>query len=502
MALRIRYTRLRGSPLIGLVVPTMRSQLLLLLPILSFLPTDLFAATPPNILLISIDDLNDWVGCLGGHPQASTPSIDRLASQGVLFRNAHCQAPVCQPSRASLMVSRFPSSTGLFFLNPGLRESPVTKHETTLPEAFARAGFQVMAAGKLFHSGDNRRVFGGVGEYGGNFGGFGPRPEQKLSQPHGHPLWDWGAYPNATEEMPDHQIASWATERLRREYDQPFFLAVGFYRPHVPMYVPPEWFDRHPRDRVKLPELARGDVDDLSTYARDLTTLKHVAPQHTWLRESGQWAHAVQSYLASVSFVDHCVGRVLAALEDRRDADNTIVCLFSDHGFHLGEKARWAKRSLWEDGTRVPMILSGPNIGPGICDRPVGLIDLYPTLLALTGQAADGKHQGQSLQPLLADPQRPWPRPALTTFGPGNHAVRSTRWRYIHYLDGSEELYDHDQDPHEWNNLAADPQLQPVLEAHRRWLPDTEQPILGSGSTGHAAYAAAAARMSQAQLPE
>jgi choline-sulfatase len=470
----------------------MRFLAVLMLLVVGTCSQTVLAAERPNVILISVDDLNDWVGCLQGHPQALTPNIDRLAQRGVLFQNAHCQAPVCQPSRASLMVSRLPSSTGLYFLNPGLQQSEVTKNEKTIPEAFADAGYEVMGAGKLFHHRDNQRVFGGVGEYGGNFGGFGPRPEKKISQPHGHPLWDWGAYPERTADMPDHKIASWAAGKLKSDFEKPYFLAVGFYRPHVPMYAPKKWYDLHPRDQVLLPMLKKGDVDDLSAYARNLVTLKHVAPEHGWMKQSGQWPHAVRSYLASVSFADHCVGMVLDALQQRADRDNTVVCLFSDHGFHLGEKERWAKRSLWEDGTRVPLIVAGPSIKPAVCDRPVGLIDIYPTLLKLTGQKINPQHEGQSLTPLLEDPAQKWDRPAITSFGRGNHAVRSTRWRYIRYVDGSEELYDHDRDAHEWTNLAADPKLKTVLSEHRRWLPKTEQPILGKGSTGHKAYAAAA----------
>ena len=452
-------------------------------------------ARSPNVVLVSVDDLNDWVGCLAGHPQASTPNIDRLAARGVNFRNAHCQAPVCQPSRSSLMVSRFPSSTGLYFLDPGLRDSPVTQAAVTIPEAFAAAGYRVRGVGKLFHSRLNQEIFAAVGEYGGNFGGVGPRPAEKISQPHGHPLWDWGAFPERTADMPDYRIAEWAVQQLTAHIDreQPLFLAVGFFRPHVPMYVPQRWFDLHPRDRIRLPLCQAGDLDDLSPYARDLTTLEHVAPTHRWMIESDEWTHAVQAYLASVSFVDDCIGRVLDAVDRQDGGRETIVCLFGDHGFHLGEKERWAKRSLWEDGTRVPFILAGPTVKPAVCDRPVGLIDTFPTLLELTGLPAVSEHEGQSLVPLLNDPQREWDRPAITTFGPGNHAVRSTRWRYIRYVDGSEELYDHDVDPHEWTNLAADAKYASILEQHRRWLPKSEQPILGQNSTGHKAYAAAAA---------
>ena len=352
-----------------------------------------------------------------------------------------------------------------------------------------------MGAGKLFHNRDNQRVFAGVGQYGGSFGGFGPRPKKKISQPHGHPLWDWGAFPENTSDMPDTKIALWAAQKLKAKYDKPYFLAVGFYRPHVPMYAPKKWFDMHPRDKIKLPLLQDGDVDDLSAYARDLVTLRHVAPQHAWVKQSGQWPHAVQSYLASITFADHCVGMVLDALDRRADAENTVICLFADHGFHLGEKQRWAKRSLWEDGTRVPLTVAGPAIKPGVSNRPVGLIDIYPTLLDLCGLKANPQHEGQSLGPLLADPARAWDRPARTTFGLGNHSIRSTRWRYIRYVDGSEELYAHDNDQHEWKNLAADPKLKDVIAEHRRWLPKSEKPILGRGSTGHRAYEAAAARL-------
>ena len=473
----------------------MRNFVLSLVFITLMLTRSSTAADRPNVVLISIDDLNDWVGCLDGHPQAKTPHIDGLASRGVLFRNTHCQAPVCQPSRASLMVSRFPSSTGLYFLNPGLPDSDVTKDVPTMPETFAAAGYKVMGVGKLFHNKDNQRVFNSVGEYGGSLGGFGPRPQKKISQPHGHPLWDWGAFPDNIEDMPDYKIATWAKNKLQADHDKPFFLAVGFYRPHVPMFAPQEWFVMHPRQRIRLPLIDEHDTHDLTTYGKNLTTLEHVAPEHNWVKESGEWTHAVQAYLASTSFADHCLGIVLDALSKRADADNTIICLFSDHGFHLGEKERWAKRSLWEDGTRVPMIFAGPTIEPAVCDRPTGLIDIFPTLLDLTGQPKDATHEGQTLTPLLEDPSRDWERPAITTFGKGNHAVRSNRWRYIRYVDGSEELYDHSKDPHEWTNLAHDRELQNVIAEHRRWLPQEERPILGANSTGHKAYAAAAKRL-------
>ncbi len=447
----------------------------------------LHGADRPNILLISVDDLNDWAGCLGGHPQALTPNIDRLANRGTLFANAHCQSPVCNPSRASMMTGRYPHSTGVYFLRPDLRVAPTLKNVLTLPEQFAANGYDTLAVGKIFHGGDERFF----DEYGGKNGGFGPRPKTKISQPHGHPLWDWGAYPASDEMMPDWIAAQWAVSKLKQRSDKPFFMGVGFYRPHVPMFAPQKWFDKHPRTKIQLPLVSSNDRDDLSQYAIDLTNLKHVSPEHSWVVEAGQWDHAVQAYLASVTFADHCVGIVLDALDASPHAKNTIVVLFSDHGFHLGEKQRWAKRSLWEDGTRVPLIISGPGLPRGQrTDRPAELLDVFPTLLQLAQLDADPTLEGQSLTPLLKNPNADWDHPAITSFGPGNYAIRSTRYRFIQYHDGSRELYDHTTDQHEWKNLAAQAEYDSILAEHAKYIPEKEHPLLPGGSTGHKAFEA------------
>jgi arylsulfatase A-like enzyme len=444
----------------------------------------------PNVLLIGVDDLNDWVGALDGHAQASTPNVDQLAQRGTLFTNAHCQAPVCRPSRASLMTGLYPSTTGLYFLNPSIEQSKVARQVPTLPERFAKAGYRTLGVGKLFHW-KHRPYFD---EYGGRFGGMGPRPEEKISYPRGHPLWDWGAYPKRDAQMPDHKVADWAIKRLNKaaKTNQPFFLGVGFFRPHVPMYAPQKWFDQHPRGNVELPQTFTDDRDDLSRYAKLLTT-PDPAPPHEWLVENNEWRHAVQAYLACTTFADHQVGRVLDALRNSEAADNTVVVLFSDHGFHLGEKQRWAKRTLWETSTRVPMIVAGPGAPAGQrSNRPVGLIDIYPTLLDLTGIERAAHLEGRSLTPLLADPAAEWNRPIRTSFGKGNYAVRSNRWRYIRYADGSEELYDRANDPRERHNLAEKDKYDNIKARLREHLPDTAAPILGQGSTGHRHYKDAA----------
>jgi len=452
-----------------------------------------FAATPspsrkPNVLLIAVDDLNDWVGCMGGHPQAKTPNIDRLASRGVLFTNAHCQSPVCNPSRASLMTSLYPSTSGIYFLNPGIAGSPVAAKSKLMPNRFQEEGYHVTGAGKLFHGWQNRKY---MPNYGGDFGSFGPRPKKKISPYPGHPLWDWGAFPDNDSQMPDYKIASWGISQLKKTHDKPLFLGTGFFRPHVPQYAPQKWFDLHPLETVELPKTIADDLKDISQYGIDITRLKHVAPTHKWVTDNNQWKPLVQSYLACVSFVDAQIGRVCKALENSEYADNTYIVLFADHGFHLGEKQRHAKRSLWEDSTRTPLIIAGPGIPRGKkCNKPAQLLDIYPTLLELTGHKADPSHEGNSLAALVKNPDADWPHMARISFGPGNYAIVSQRYRYIQYNDGSEEFYDHDKDPHEWHNVAKQPEYAQAIKQHRLEVPQKRHRILGENSTGHRSYRA------------
>ena len=442
----------------------------------------------PNILLIAIDDLNDWIGCMGGHPQAKTPNIDRLAQRGILFNNAHCQSPVCNPSRASMMTGLYPETTGIYFLKPIIEGSPVASKSLLMPERFVQEGYHVTAAGKLFHGSDNDKY---LPNYAGRFGGVGPFPKEKISPFPGGKLWDWGVFPEKDELMPDHMIASWAEQQLKQEYDKPLWLGVGFYTPHVPQYAPQKWFDLYPLETLQLPAVPEDDLADLSEYAINITRLKHIAPTMEWVQENGQWELLVQSYLACISFVDHQVGRVLDALDASPYGKNTIIVLYTDHGFHQGEKERFAKRTIWQDGAGVPLIIAGPGIAGGkTCTQPVQLLDIYPSLLDLAGLAEDENLEGNSLKPLLKDPGSEWPHMARSSFGPGNVAIISEGYRYIHYNDGSEELYDRQADPHEWNNLAGQQQFESVMEEHRAALPSSYNPVLGENSTGHKSFEA------------
>lgn len=428
----------------------------------------------PPILVISIDDLNDWVGCLEGHPQARTPNIDRLAQRGTLFSNAHCQSPVCTPSRASLLTGLRPSTTGLYFLQPPLPASSVATSVPHLLEYFGDRGYHTLGAGKFVHR--NEDDYFEV--YGGGMGGFGPLPEQKLTYPHGVRLWDWGAYPETDEETPDWKVADWVIEQLNEKREEPFFLVAGFWRPHVPMYASQKWHDRFPLDSIRLPETRSDDREDLSPYALELTH-GEPAPRHQWFLDNDAWATAVQSYLASVAFVDAQVGRVLDALDASPYRDEAIVVLFSDHGWHLGEKQRWAKRSLWSDGTRVPLIIAAPGFPANKVSRqPAGLIDLYPTLTELAGLETPKHLEGRSLTPQLRKAETARETPVVTTFGPENHALRFAGWSYLHYADGSEELYNLERDPHEWHNLAGQPEHARRIEHYRKFLPRENVPVL------------------------
>jgi len=448
----------------------------------------------PNILLISVDDLNDWVGCLGGHPQVKTPNIDYLASKGVLFTNAHAQTAICNPSRTSIMTSLYPSTTGIYFNSGRIKDSPAAEKNVVLTKRFEREGYAVIGAGKLFHHHEENEK--NIKYYAGDFGNFGPLPDKKLSSFTGVKVWDWGPYPSHDEQMPDYKIAKWATRKLGKKYDSSFFLAVGFYRPHVPMYAPRKWFNLYPLKNLILPVVKQKDIADIPQYGYNLTKsddkVNRLEPTHEWVIKNDQWKNLVQSYLASISFVDDQIGRVMDALENSLFKDNTYVVLFGDHGFHLGEKDIWGKQTLWERSTRVPLILIGPSIPKGrVCNKPVQLLDIYPTLLELTGHKADPKLEGHSIVKLLKYPEQDWPYKARSCFGPGNYAICSERYRYIHYNDGSEELYDHESDPHEWNNIINNQGIQEIIKTHKLVIPQECYLILGSGSTGHRAYSEA-----------
>jgi len=436
----------------------------------------------PNVLFVAIDDQNDWVGPLGGHPLVKTPNLDRLAARGTTFLNAHVQSPICNPSRTSLMLGLRPTTTGIYGLSPWFRTLPQWQDRVTLPQHFKAQGYRTFITGKVYH--------GGVGEpqkralefdVWGPPAGVGIRPDRKLVGPTpmgNNPLVDWGVFPHRDEDKQDFKVASWAVDQLRgMPKQQPFFLAVGFFLPHVPCYATPKWSDLYPDDDSILPRIKEDDRNDTPRFSWYLHWYLP-EPRLQWLQEKNQWRNLVRSYLACTSFMDAQIGRLLDALEAADLADNTIIVVWGDNGWHLGEKGITGKNTLWERSTRVPLIFAGPGIAKAArCYQPAELLDLYPTLVELCGLPARADLEGMTLVPQLRDVEARRLRPAITSHNQGNHAVRSEHWRYIQYADGTEELYDHRNDPHEWTNLAEDSRLSAVLAEHRKWLPRLDAPL-------------------------
>jgi len=473
-------------------MPTHRSTFLLSILTLS-LAASLHAAKP-NILFIAIDDQNDWLGHLGGHAMAKTPNLDRLAERGTSFTNAHCNSPLCNPSRTSLLLGLRPTTTGIYGLSPWFRTLPEWKDRVALPQHFAQNGYRTYATGKIYH--------GGTGGGGGGkakkkqagaaakpefdvtapYGGVGTKPPQKLIPPApmgDHPLMDWGVWPldNDDTGKGDYQVATWISEQIKTApKTQPFFIAAGFFLPHVPCYATQKWFDLYPDDDSVLPKIIEDDRTDTPRFSWYLHW-SLPEPRLKWIKETNQWRNLVRSYLACTSFTDAQIGRVLTALEESGHAENTIVVVWGDHGWHLGEKEITGKNTLWDRGTKVPLIFAGPGVTKGQkCSQPAELLDIFPTLIELAGVSTRSDIEGISLAPQLTDASTKRERPAITSHNQGNHGVRSEKWRYIHYADGSEELYDMVNDPNEWHNLADKPEHAAVIAEHKKWLPKIDLP--------------------------
>ena len=446
------------------------------------------AADKPNFLFIAIDDLNDWVEPLDGHPDTKTPNMARLAGRGTTFLNAHCQSPLCNPSRTSLLTGLRPTTTGVYALEPWFRTVPELADHVSLPQYLKQNGYRTLSAGKIYHGGYGR------GKNDHEFDELGPGasgkpfPGEKLvNTPQPHRLVDWGTFPHKDEDKGDTIVANWAVEKLAADNlpEQPFFLSVGFFLPHVPCYATQKWFDLHPETETHLPPILDGDRDDTPRFSW-YTHWKLPEPRLKFLEEAGEKLNITRSYLACISYVDHQVGRVLDALDASGVADETVIVLWSDHGFHLGEKQITGKNTLWDRGTRVPLIFAGAGITEGAkTNRPAELLDIYPTLLDLAGLPANDKNEGLSLVPQLKDPTAMRLRPAMTSHGPGNHGVRTENWRYIRYADGSEELYDMVADPNEWTNIADSENATHIkIKAELgKWMPQHDAaPAAGSKS--------------------
>lgn len=441
-------------------------------------------AGKPNVLFIALDDLNDWTGCLGGHPQARTPNIDRLARSGMLFNNAHCAAPSCNPSRTAIFTGLAPWRSGLVINGQKMRE--VLPDAELLPHYFSRHGYWSAGSGKMLHyiidapSWDDYFPAKETEDPFPPHMDFGTRPK---SLPRAgewqYVETDWGAFDVTDEQFGgDFLVTKWIAEQLARPHSQPFFLACGIYRPHEPWFVPKKYFDMFPLADIQLPPgYRKDDLDDVPPAGQRIARNRYF--EH--IQQQGQWKQGIQGYLASIAYADAMVGRVLDALEKSPARDNTIVVLWGDHGWHLGEKEHWQKYTGWRVCTRVPLIIRAPKGVPGltagtaagsVCARPVSLLSLFPTLTELCGLPAKSDNDGPSLVPLLKNPQAPWTNAAVAQLDRlGNYAVSADDWRYIHYADGGEELYHTSRDRYEWTNLANVLENAAQLEKMRRLAP-------------------------------
>ncbi len=465
----------------------------ILINVLGILPW--ISGQRPNVLFISVDDMNDWTRFLGGYSgEVYTPHMDRLARRGIVFTNAHCPSPVCNPSRTAILTGLMPSTTGIY--NNGQWLRPNRPDTATMPRFFMDRGYTVVGAGKSFHhtAGNNPPD---------QWHAYLPNPwsdfpwarSNKLNYPwtqweappaeypfsnveylRGRDERDWGILLKPESDYDDVKIVDYAIEFLENHRGGPFFLSVGTFRPHLPWYIPQRFRDLYADQKIHLPVAPENDLDDVPPIGRKWAAVRRDEMEAA--REAGQWEEGVRCYLASISFADAQIGRVLDALDRSHFADNTIIALWSDHGWHLGEKDHWAKSTLWEESTRVPFILATPEreVAGQQSARPVNLVDLFPTLVAQCGLDSDIPFDGRDLSPLLRDPKAPWPHASVIEFGRGNAAVRDERWRYIQYADGTEELYDHDVDPHEWNNLASDSSYQQVKDRLKEFLPRRWEP--------------------------
>lgn len=440
----------------------------------------------PNVLFIAMDDLNDWIGCLGGHPQTLTPNLDRLASSGVLFTNAHCPAPACNPCRSAIFSGRAPNKSGLYDNRQQMRE--VMPDTTILPQYFRNHGYYAAGSGKLLHYFIDANSWD---EYFPKAESENPFPETfypsnrpvnlKRGGPWQYVETDWAALDVTDEEFGgDWSVSKWIGEQLEREHEQPFFLGCGIYRPHEPWFVPKKYFQPFPIETIQLPPgYLENDLDDVPEVGQKAARNRYFAH----IQEQGQWKQGIQGYLASIHFADAMLGRVLDALESGPNANNTIVVLWSDHGWQLGEKEHWQKYTPWRAVTRVPLMVRVPSqasdaLSEGtqagtVCEAPVNLLSLFPTLLDLCRLPAEPENDGPSLLPLLRDPNsEDWNHASVTFLSkPGSYAVSGRSHRYIRYDDGSEELYDISTDPYEWTNLVAQPESQERLASFRSIAP-------------------------------
>ena len=443
-----------------------------------------------NVLFIAIDDLNDWVGCFGGNPQVITPNMDRLAEQRAMIMNkAYAPSTVCGPSRSALLSGKRASSTGVYGNRENMKLAPLTKDVTTLPQYFSQHGYHTLSTGKIFHKhptadglDEGQWAFDEFAALpGGGKGGmlWEKRPPAEEGNEKGEEF-RWGAVKAPVEKTKDYLACKWAADQLQRDFEgKPFFLALGLSKPHLPWEVPQQFFDLYPLDKLKPVDIVRDDLKDIVGKKGD--PIFRPDPRFKAADQANLHLEAQQAYLANISYVDYCLGVLFDALAKSKYADNTIIMLWGDHGWHLSEKMKYGKTDLWEESCRVPLLVSVPGLTkPDFkCEGVVNLLDMYPTLVELCGLPPNAENEGRSFAPLLKNPSMEWNVPTLTTYQYKNHSLTDGRYRYTWYggkADGAEELYDHSVDPLEHTNLAANPESQEIIALFKKYLPTHDEP--------------------------
>ncbi len=445
-----------------------------LLAILPFCLSQVNAESKPNVLFLAVDDMNDWIGCLETTPRAKTPNIDALAARGLNFTNAHTAGVFCAPSRAAIFSGQYASTTGCYRSAHYFTSHPEIE---SLQTSFAKAGYTTLGAGKLFHhpagaidhrnwtefflrNSSQRKTGWPLDSWSAETPFPKPFPASIYNAGEtitGGLFLEWGPIPNEQEEeMADTKRINWAVEQLQKKHDKPFFLACGIYAPHFPNYCPKKYFDLYDPDKIELPPYKTDDLDDLPPHIKKMKTAR--SRIHQKLESLDAVDDAIHGYLACMSYADAMMGRVLDALEASPYADNTIVVLWSDHGYHHGEKGDWGKHTLWERTSNVPFIWAGPGVAKGAkTDVTASLIDMYPTFVEMCGlPKPHQKLEGESIAATLKNPAAAKDRNViLPHMNPGEYAVINRDWRYIRYGEAGEELYDVKKDPNEWDNLAS-----------------------------------------------
>lgn len=437
-----------------------------------------------NVLFIMVDDLNDYIGAMKGHPQTLTPNLDKLAQRSIVFQNAHCSSPICVPSRTALLTGRRPHELGITNTKDGYFREPIKplwmQNLVTLPQYFKQKGYETVTVGKIFHftissrQKDNAMENEEWDDMDIMDGNFSNEKAQAISK---DPIsWtiqgsadgkettinyykvpnteiEYSPTSNKIEDSPDWQRANYCVKYLRQSHTKPFFLACGISRPHLPFFAPKAFYDKFNLNTIKLPPYLANDFNDIRKNFswRNLNAVQKV----------NKWKDIVRAYLASIAYADACVGYLLNELEKSAYKNNTLIILMGDHGYHLGEKNHIGKHTLWERALKTPLIIYDPSLKTkGNCQKVVSLQDIYPTLVELCGLPKPNFIvRGRSLKRLIVNPLADWDGAALASFtqyttNPDSHSFRSNRYHYIWYYNGDEELYDMQNDPNEWTNLA------------------------------------------------